>query len=253
MKSRMNKLVCIAGTTLFLALRLTQPASATILVQESFTHPNSTDNLVGTTADIGGTWTGTGNTGIKADGTVTGGTAWNAFQAFTLVSGRQYTLSADLNPTTTTSEWFALGFSLTTMTGSGSAIFGGASPYAWMLLRTNGGVASRTGVDLNGVTELSGFSPPRNLKILLDTTGSPYKATFYVDNTLFGTANQNLPGTPALTQVFIGTNTPAGTFDNFLLEDDIQAAVPEPSAYVLGLLGLGGLGFVAWRKRRQRG
>ena len=48
-----------------------------------------------------------------------------------------------------------------------------------------------------------------------------------------------------------------GVYDNVRLTVDLAQAeaeaVPEPSTYALGLIGLAGVGLVAWRKRRVRG
>jgi|GEM_PF-2189869 hypothetical protein len=226
-------------------LALTTSAHAATLIFDDFSGSSGT-NLVGTTADVGGAWTGASNAAMKADGSITASGEFDAYQAVTIAVGEVYTLSADITLDTGSLGFISIGFANTPGDGAG-AIWDDANPYAWMYMNTTDhGIKRFTGINLGGEEDIGPtvFDTPVNLKVVLDTTNAAnYEATWFIDGVDKGSA---FIGAPSLTHVFINqhNSSTSGTVDNFTLTN---TAIPEPSS--VALLSLGGL--VLLRRRRN--
>jgi hypothetical protein len=85
----------------------------------------------------------------------------------------------------------------------------------------------------NGSTSLGIFVPETNTPGLTTTSSNGY-------------ANFNVTGADVITRAVFTSTNPAFETDNFAF-----TAVPEPSTVSLMVMALGGLGFVAYRKRAQ--
>ena len=225
-------------------LALASSAHAATLVFDDFDGDIGT-NLVGTTADVGGTWEGASNADMKADGSLIAGGERSAYQAVTIAVGEVYTLSADVTLDTGSGAFIAIGFANSPGDGAGT-IWDDADPYAWMYSNVEPhGVKTLTGNGLTGESSKLAnavFDVSRNLKVVLDTTNSAdYVATWFLDDVQIDTRSI---GAPSLTHVFINkhSGSTSGTVDNFQL-----TTVPEPSS--VALLSLGGL--VLLRRRRN--
>jgi hypothetical protein len=212
--------------------------NADTLVWDDFSGAAATD-LVGTTADVGGTWIGSGNTDTKADGgcTYNAATPRNAYQPFTLVQGRTYTLSADILVDTGSLAFMGIGFADSSGgVGGNPEIWTASDPYAWLYLNGSAthGIKRFTGNGLAGEVKIGDtvFDTVVNMKVELDTSNAgDYQATWYIDGVDKGSANI---GTPALDYVFINThNKTSGTVDNFLLVDDV-APTATPGTLIYG-------------------
>jgi hypothetical protein len=205
----------------------------------------------------GATWTA--GTAWKADGSKGNGTA-NAFLAFTPQTGLVYTLSMDnVTVNTTTTEWLAGGF-LTGGVGTNTNLYDAAAP--WMLIRGkvrsgDGGTDGANDVDNNvhaygsnllygeGSNETLTSPFTGNFDIVLDTTGSFWKAEWFFNGVSFHTLDFATVGTnPSITSVGIGGYASAtGSVGSFSL-----TCVPEPTGALAGaLLGAGML-----RRKRSR-
>jgi MYXO-CTERM domain-containing protein len=83
-------------------------------------------------------------------------------------------------------------------------------------------------------------------QIASGTTGGP--AYVLDDNyVLFS----GITGVTSLSGTYTNSATDHGAFNGLQIESQSQA-VPEPSTYALGLLGLAGLGLLTWRSKRRR-
>lgn len=224
-------------------LALASSAHAATMVFDDF-DGNIGTNLVGTTADVGGTWEGASNADMKADGSISSGSERSAYQAVTIAVGEVYTLSADVTLDTGSGAFIAIGFANSPGDGAG-AIWSDANPSAWMYLNAPAwGIRRIAGPDLGGEVQIGNtvFDTLVNLKVVLDTTNAAnYEATWFIDGVDKGSA---VIGAPSLTHVFINKHdgSTSGTVDNFQL-----TTVPEPSS--VALLSLGGL--VLLRRRRN--
>jgi hypothetical protein len=209
--------------------------NADTLVSDDFSGAAGTD-LVGTTADVGGTWTGySADPQMKADGSIIAGNERSAYQAVTLVQGRTYTLSADVTLNTGSGAFIAIGFANSPGDGAGQ-IWVDANPSAWMYLNAPAwGIRRIAGPDLGGEVQIGPtvYDTLVNLKVVLDTTNpAAYQATWFIDGVQ---KDSTAIGSPALTHVFIYKHdgSTSGTVDNFLLEDDVSPP-PTPGTLIYG-------------------
>lgn len=241
---------------------LTGSAHATIIISEDFT--GSATSINGTAADIGGVnWVSPST--LLADGSIQGTGAGTATLAFTPADGFIYTLDASFTGITGDGNWIALGFVNGQGTGTGTVnsenrfLEGQTTGVAWMYARGNTdandaflgnpGAASNGGIS-DGAAWTGGPTGGGNmdLRIVLDTTGVDWTATWYAKRDTVGsyTTVRNTASllSEDITSVGFGkSNTGvSGTITSFSL-----TAVPEPGS--LALIGLGGLCLL---KRRRR-
>jgi hypothetical protein len=216
-------------------------AQATLIYQDTF----STDGqLSGRAVETGtGTWIADSNL------TTSGGVALPAatstgkdgLLAFTPVADKIYTLSADVHAVS--GNWVAIGFLSRTTVPAGSEFFYNLEPTAapWMYISAAGGLATFSGPSTGGLQNLTGQATSGTMKIVLDTTGSDWVATYYYNsvalrtNTFSGALTINYVG-------FGGSPTSDLTVDNFTLE-----SIPEPAT--LGLFSVVGCAVLFLRRQ----
>ena len=251
--------VAIASMTLAVLSTGISSASAGIIYQDSFTGSSATPlDGAAPTIDNGSSayWNSQGGSGMYDNGTITipEGVIEIPALAFTPTAGSIYTLSAGLNPTSS-SGWFALGF-LGNITALYSQWFyGEASPAAspWALVNGARGTGTSTvntfqsfagpgtkvkavnGTDTTGVQDVS---------IVLNTQASAWTWQVF-DNGIAETPVTAYSTNPTITGVGFGGVYPAsGTISNF----ELSSAVPEPTT--LALLALSGFGLLLLTRRR---
>jgi hypothetical protein len=157
-----------------------------------------------------------------ADGSIVGEylTFRNAFIPFVPESGKIYTLSLDVNVTAGNEDWFALGFTA----GNNTTIdfySGNINAAPWVLERDQG--SDRTipflGPALNDSSAYNTADGLKNLKIVLSTIGSQWKATWYVNDVVLR-PTKTYTTNPTINYIGIGQClSAAGTIDNLKLED----------------------------------
>lgn len=220
-------------------------ARASIIYQDDFSGSAATvlngaalDVTVGTNK-----WISAGSQPWYADGHIDAqATAWTrtAYVAFTPEAGKIYTLSMDMNPAGSGSEWVGLGFLGDAATVSSSFTDAAAAAGPWVLMQsdrvkagTYAGAAVANGINKYNVDFPGDWAGLVNMKIILDTTGSNWTAEWFVDSTSVRTYTYT-DGNPLISKV--GFSRQAGTLgatvDNFEL-----SVIPEP--VTLGLLSSG--------------
>ena len=192
-------------------------AFAAVIYSQTFT--GGTGALAGTTSTTGGgTWTGANI--INLNGNTTGVDGAVSL-AFTPQNGFVYDLTATINVTAANGSWLGVGF----LENNDAYGFLG-SPKTPTALRT-GGWQTWAGPGAN-YTQTS-----NDVLIRLDTTASQWTATFFqggvqMDSTFTYTTN------PTITRVgFVSEGPAVGSVSAFQL-----TAVPEPTAALLGTLGM---------------
>jgi len=233
-----------------LALAAVPANAATVLLYSDDFSGSSANPLDGTTPD---TTTGT-NTWIahenwKADGSIaatSSGQDHNAFLAFTPTSGFIYTLSATLPQPSGSSgsgRWAAIGFTNATLgaTTASNAFWDGANAAtAWMLYRDSNNIAAFAGPGTAGGSGNIAYSGTRTMTVVLDTTAAQWKVEWFVDATSIH--EWTYTTNPTISYVGLGRANGVGAdFSSFSL-----TAIPEPSAALLG-----GLGLLALLRRRR--
>jgi hypothetical protein len=242
-----------AASTILLATSLSSSA-AIILAQEDFA--GGTGVLGGTTANVGGIWQSTTN--YSANGAVDDTAGGAAILPFTPVSGTVYTLSSTATVSNIANDDLAalcLGFTNkneavwntnTVAPGSANRFPNNANvpgiAYQWTI---NGLQQYLTGPSGGSVGTSSVAGVSFNQKTVLDTTGTDWVVSFYLNDT-FQYSYTDVGNTILSTIDSVGVSNfggrTAGSVDNFLLTQ-----VPEPSAALLG--GLSGLLLLARRRR----
>jgi hypothetical protein len=189
----------------------------------------------------GATWNA--NTNFNANGTLAATTRSMALLSFAPQSGFEYELSATVS---LTGGFFGIGFcDVISFTGGATnndrMITGSATNYGMMFM--NAAVAPvaystySSGANLldTNVT-LPAALPSYDLKITLDTTAANWAVKYYINGTAVNTFT-HVGSTPIDSIGFTAGNaTTATTFSNFKLQ-----TIPEPSAALLGCLGLLGM------------
>jgi hypothetical protein len=151
---------------------------------------SSGGDLHGTAPDVRpGTETWVAPANWRANGTTTSVNSTSAddsaFLPFTPLTGKIYTLSANLAQPTggysvdNTNAWAAIGFSADKGTGAFAANPNNPSP--WMQLRRTGQVRTLTGPATTGsVNEPNTYDKRRIIRIVLDTTAANWTAEWFV-------------------------------------------------------------------------
>ncbi len=264
-KSRKSSLITAIALGGFAALLPATLSAATVLFSDDFS--GGTGNLNGTAPDTRpGTesWISAsqGSTPLfLANGAFTGGststTGGTATLAFTPEQGKVYTLDATLSFTVGSSgSWLGLGFAKgQNVTASASNRFssptGDVIGRAWSFFRnnTNNPNAAMDGTNSTAVwttlfPETSGNTQTIDLRVVLDTSAGAgnWTATWYARQTgdpsyiaVRATADLVTEDIDSVGFAMSGSGM-SGTVDNFSL-----TVVPEPSAMLLGALGLLGL------------
>ena len=188
-------------------------AGATVIYSQTF--PGS---LVGTTPTTGsGTWAGT-NIIISGNTTGAGGAV---SLPFTPQSGFVYELTATIDVTAANGSWLGVGFLENNDT---YGFFG--SPTTPTALRTSGWLTF-AGPGVN-YTQTS-----NDILIRLDTTADQWTTSMYQGGTQMG-STFTYTTNPTITRVgFVSEGTAVGSVSAFQL-----TAVPEPTAALLGTLGM---------------
>jgi autotransporter-associated beta strand protein len=194
------------------------------------TAPTVANTFAGGTSSA--TWNdvlGTNDTGdLLADGidTTTLGDSW--LLPFSPQSGYVYTLTASLTFTNNPGNWAGLGFaqndSANVPAGSGRFADSNVNGYDWMILtESNGGVQYFTGPRGNTPQIYAGtgfISGPQTLtvEVVLNTTGSLWSETAYVNGVQMGNAS-TYAANPSISAVGItqnGLTAPTGVQWNYL-------------------------------------
>jgi len=209
------------------------------------------NNLSGKAPDVRpGQETWVAGSAIKQDGSKSTGGTNSAWLPFVPQAGTVYSLSLDVNPDiSTSSDWFAVGFSQGNATGSFHD--GGNNAAAWILNRMDDASASAFQTFMGPVTASGASHNPDpdkvgwiNLEVLLDTRAANWTVTWLADGDVlrgpvaYGT-------NPTINYVgFAGYGNTTGMFDNFVLQ-----TVPEPMT--LTLLTLTGAALGGYVRRRR--
>jgi len=242
--------------------------AATVIFSHTF---DEAGTLNGTPVDVGtGAWVASGQ--FNADGSITGSptSGGSATLAFSPANGLIYTLDARFTATAAdpSNEWLGVGFALGQSTSAGTNFrFTNATVVgrAWMLFRGAENSAAGTNSSFLGLGTASGSgtssgepwadwtggtSGTIDLRIILDTTGGngnwtatwyakrPADSSYVLVRSTADVLDENITSVG-----FTKSNTPVtGTLHGFSL-----TAIPEPSAVLLG-----GLGMIALLLRRLR-
>ena len=256
----MMKMKLMLAAVLAVAL-LAAPTMAGVIYSDDF---SGTGSLNGTTTDVGGgLWQSNNN--YSATGAITSG-AGSATIAFTPETGMIYTLSADVTLTNTDTNWFGIGFADRVDTyfdpesGDYRYAAGGPVPHnyyrftnaqfnpgrGWVRTAPVGGQTARDFgvadlVDDADYIDIEGANVTLNLKAVLDTSGTDWSITYYVNGALLSSYTG---GPVTIDAVGFTSNAGAiGTYGNFVLTETI----PEPAT--IGLLAFGGLVSLMHRRR----
>jgi hypothetical protein len=234
---------------------LADTASATVIYQDNFSG-TATTPLAGTvpTTDTGSssTWSNQWGTAWKANGSVAVASATDlevASLKFTPTTGKIYTLSISLNPTSY-GNFMAFGF--TNGDGTGAPFYNTTGPWLNVYGASgSSGVAAQAGPGTSNTlvnAGVSSFNQPA--QIVLNTAGTDWTVQWSYNGSVLksyaytGISGSN-PNPTGITQVAIRSDGDNGTVSNFLLT---ESAVPEPAS--MGLLVAGGLGLLLLRRRR---
>ena len=188
-------------------------AFAAVIYSQTFT--GGTGALAGTTSTTGGgTWTG--DNIINRDGALVGG--WGAVSlAFTPSSGLVYELTATI-PSQYWGSWIGVGFL------PDNSLYGW-SPSNPVALRTAGWQIWPQAVNASALTS-------NDVLIRLDTTGAQWKTAMYQGGVQIG-STFTYTTNPTITRVGFVSDGSGGQVSAFQL-----TAVPEPTAALLGTLGM---------------
>jgi hypothetical protein len=193
-------------------------AFAAVIYSQTFT--GGTGALAGTTSTTGGgTWAGTNIINLNG---ITTGAGGSISLAFTPQSGFVYDLTATINVTAANDSWLGVGF---LENNDAYGFFG--SPKTPTALRTDRW-QTWAGPGAN-YTQTS-----NDVLIRLDTTASQWTASMYQGGTQMGSTYTYTSGNPTINYVgFVTEGTAVGSVSAFQL-----TAVPEPTAALLGTLGM---------------
>jgi hypothetical protein len=195
-------------------------AFAAVIYSQTFTGDAVT--LAGTTTTTGGgTWTRAGANIINLNGNTTAGAGGAVSLAFTPQNGFVYELTATIDVTAANGSWLGVGFLENNDT---YGFFG--SQITPTALRTSGWLTF-AGPGVN-YTQTS-----NDILIRLDTTADQWTTSMYQGGTQMG-STFTYTTNPTITRVgFVSEGTAVGSVSAFQL-----TAVPEPTAALLGTLGM---------------
>ena len=221
-----------------LALTLTAPAA--VIFEDDFSGSGA-GNLNGTAPDIAlGAETWLAHTDWSDAGEKTTFGQRSAFLPFTPVqlTNQRYYLRATLNnDSSSSSDWFALGF----YQGSDVdfTIWNGNDAVAWMLDRENNDpiqtfLGPQTALGANHASSIDG---PVDFMILLDTRFTQWSAEWYVNNQLIRNSSNTFGTNPNITHIgFSAFQDATGSVDFFQF-GRVDAALPEPSTAIFSVFG----------------
>jgi hypothetical protein len=250
-------LITIAlATPLAVMLETSSPASGQVIYQDDFSGSGSLNGAAPDVRPGAETWDATD---WRADGTITApatNLGSNAFLPFTPVAGKVYSLSLEVNPTTSTdpTTWFGLGFASVSSPPGNYFGFYNAGP--WMILRVQrdgfdtipnnaddaGDLETFPGPVTTGFQDHDAAHGVAAFEIVLDTTGAQWQTQWLVNNSLI--RSDTYAVNPTINYVGFGRyQDTQGYVDNFSL-----TVIPEPTSLGLSAVALALLAAT----RRQR-
>lgn len=239
-------LVCAASH-----ITSTRSAAQEVIYQDSLTTLTGTQTLNGTspaTDTTGAKWVAAPNIIETSSGTTLGGGV-SAYLPFTVTAGDDYTLSLTIASAANTT-YIGGGFAENNQTSQ----FYGNGQESYMLLSPSGALSYLS--PGNNLPATGTYTAPLTLTIKLATTtdGSNWTDTYYANGVLVGTTS-DLP--EQINYIGIGdlnnsAASGAGDITNIELINDSVAAVPEPSAWALGLVAAAGMLVLTVRRKQSR-
>lgn len=212
------------------------------------------DTLIGTAEDTNGTELWQGNTFFRADGSIdspgTGNARGPALLAFMPVAGKNYTAEGEMTIGTGNVMTFGFSQAIDNIRFHNQA---GLSGWAFMFA-SDLGQSAHEGPYNQGVNVTDGdnevLANSVKLTIVLDTTGSEWAASYYVNDLVF-TEDMVLNGLAdgsagSINYVGFAAGNSFGDLDS-LQSFTLTEEIPEPGS--LALLGLGGTLMMARRRR----
>lgn len=257
MKSKMKKTIVAFS---IVTLAASSAHAATIF---SHTFDGEADDLNGTAVDTGsGTWVAPALYDQNGNFNVTDSTPFNndndgrglATVAFTPVDGFIYTLEASLGGFTGGNDWLGFGFAAATNDAYGARFAVASSGRAWAIVRGSGANQANqsflvgTGNGLPWENAANAYGGNMDLRMVLDTTAGTgnWNVTMFADT---GSGFSQIRAVTTLSDEGIGAvgfSTANETVVGNINSISLTSAIPEPSAALLG-----GLGMLALLRRRR--
>ncbi|MGJ8656138.1 MAG: PEP-CTERM sorting domain-containing protein [Akkermansiaceae bacterium] len=266
----MKKIKVILSALAISSVSANLAQATVIIVQEDFAGLASED-LAGTTPTIGsGTWIG--DTGFKADGSISlGGNSSASLDIGSVINDAKGTANGLFELTTTLAPsggtWYSIGFGQEAAPNTG-AHFLSQNSIGSLILRNTGEIDmwAGNGFTPNGLTaignsnaidgpnEASGLTRTFTIEVDVRTWdgSTDFGTVSYYDSILgalgsfaYTAASATSQGDPVWNSITLsGPNNAAGTYSDLTLT---QITVPEPSS--TALLGLGSLALILRRRR----
>lgn len=201
-----------------------------VICEDTFTANGS---LAGRSVETGtGTWIADSTLATSAGVALPGATdsGKHALLPFVPRAGKVYELSADLN-LESGSSFLSMGFCADNDMPNGAQLFiqYEDSEAPWMYVATNGTIATLTGPKGGGYEGFSGMGTVGKAKIVLDTTGSDWRAVWSFDGNTLRT--NVFSGSLNITHVAFGGANLSATVDNFLLKTDLAVLFNTPGDF----------------------
>jgi hypothetical protein len=196
---------------------------------------------------------------MHTDGTV-GANQNSVLLPFTPQSGYQYTLSATISFTGAAGNWVSLGFSQFNPVNSATPRFADSAVtgYDWMIANDAtgnneqffAGPKGTPGAGIGGSAGLLSGAGTFTLTLNLDTTGSQWGISSFIDGVQLGT-NFTYAANPTIAAVGLGQNT-LTTPGNLQWDSFDLTATPAPEPSVFALAGVGAAVFAFFRKKNSK-